>query len=112
LEEIERDSTKLNLQPFFETKINALDITSTKWLFDYRGEIGVIYKSDIQKGKILDKKGNLIFKTKGFDKKSLEISKDEIQTLFQDKNLKVELTDLSKHLKFTTNCKLPLNRTA
>lgn len=101
-EEIERDSTKLNLQPFFETKINTFDITSTKWLFDKRVHMGAIYKSDIQKGKILDNKDKLVFKSKGFEKKSLEISKDNIQTLLQDKNLKVELSELSKHLAFTT----------
>lgn len=96
------DSTKLDLQPFFENKISSIKITSTKWLFDKQVHMGAIYKSDIQKGKVLDKKGDLTFKAKGFDKKSLEISKDNIQTLLQDKNLKVELSELSKHLTFTS----------
>jgi len=65
--------------------------------------MGTIYKSDIQKGKILDKKGALTFKAIGFNKKSLEISKASIRTLLQNKNLKVELSELSKYLTFTTN---------
>jgi len=100
-ETIKSDSTKLSLQSFFESEINSISVTSTKWLFDKQVHMGAIYKSDIQKGKIIDKKGDLIFKAKGFDKKSLEISKNNIQTLFQNKNLKVKLTELSKHLEFT-----------
>ncbi|WP_369992905.1 WD40/YVTN/BNR-like repeat-containing protein [Winogradskyella sp.] len=102
-ETIKSDCTKLNLQSFFGSEISSISLTSTKWLFDKRVHMGAIYKSDIQKGRILDKKGNLIFKSKGFAEKSLEISKDDIQTLLQDKNLKVKLAELSKHLKFTTN---------
>ena len=91
------------MQPFFESEISSIKVTSTIWLFDKQLHLGASYKSDTQKGKIVDKKGVLIFKSKGFDKRRLEISKDDIQTLLQDKKLKVELADLSKHLKFTTN---------
>lgn len=101
-ETIKSDSTKINLQSFFESEISSISVTSTKWLFDKQVHMGAIYKSDIQKGKILDKNGTMIFKAKGFEKKSLEISKDNIQTLLKDKNLKVELSELSNHLAFTT----------
>lgn len=102
-ETIKSDSTKINLQSFFESKIRSISVTSKKWLFDKQVHMGAIYKSNIQKGKIVDKKSVLIFKSKGFDKRNLEISKENIQALLQDKNLKVELADLSKHLTFTTN---------
>lgn len=102
-EKIKNDSTKLNLQSFFESKINSINITSTKWLFDKQVDMGAIYKSDIQKGTLIDKKGKLIFKAKGFNKKSLEISIDTIQNLLQNKNIKVELSELSKYLEFTSN---------
>jgi hypothetical protein len=64
--------------------------------------MSVIYNSDIQKGKVLDKKGVLFFKTKDSKKMSLEISKGTIEGLLQDKNLKIEMSELSKHLSFTT----------
>ncbi|WP_162523977.1 MULTISPECIES: hypothetical protein [unclassified Flavobacterium] len=102
-EKIKNDSTNINLQSFFESKINSINVTSTKWLFDKQVHMGAIYKSDIQKGILIYKKGKLIFKAKGFNKKSLEISKDTIQTLLQNKNLKVELSELSKFLEFTPN---------
>ncbi len=44
----------------------------------------------------------ITFEAKGYDRNSLEISKDNILTLLQDKNLKVELSELSEHLAFTS----------
>ncbi|WP_299095264.1 sialidase family protein [uncultured Winogradskyella sp.] len=102
-ETITSDTTKLDLQTFFESEISSIKVTSTIWLFDKQVHLGASYKSDIQKGKIVDKKGILIFKSKDFGKRSLEISKNNIQALLRDKNLKVKLADLSKRLTFTTN---------
>jgi len=101
-EEIKNDNTVLNLKTFFESRINSINITSTKWLVDKHVHMGTIYKPNIQKGIILDKKENLFFKAKGIEKKKLEKSKDDIKSLLQDKNLKTPLSELAKSLNFTT----------